>query len=89
MLAVDLRFPKPKPLRREFIEFIWKRRGGKRERESRGGEGGRRAGAVRKDCGEGSKVAESGGESKWKYGDSSTKAPGARSALASMGAWDG
>jgi hypothetical protein len=28
---------------------------------------------VRKDCGEGSEVAESGGESKWKYGDSSTK----------------
>lgn len=23
MLAVDLRFPKPKPLRREFIELIW------------------------------------------------------------------
>jgi hypothetical protein len=30
-------------LRREFIEFIWKRRGGKRERESRGGEGGEKS----------------------------------------------
>jgi hypothetical protein len=25
MLAVDLRFPKPRLLKREFIELIWKR----------------------------------------------------------------
>jgi hypothetical protein len=37
MLLADLRFPNPKPLRREFIELIWKRR----EREGRGGGGGR------------------------------------------------
>jgi hypothetical protein len=41
MLAVDLRFPKPKPLRREFIEFIWKKRGGKRKRGAGRGGGGR------------------------------------------------
>jgi hypothetical protein len=33
MLAVDLRFPKPKPLRREFIELIWKERGGRGGKE--------------------------------------------------------
>jgi hypothetical protein len=78
MLAVDLRFPKPKPLRREFIEFIWKGGEGSGREKAEEGKGGRRGGAVRKDCGEGSEVAESGGESKWKYGDSSTKAPGAK-----------
>jgi len=29
MLAADLRFPNPKPLRREFIELIWKSERGK------------------------------------------------------------
>jgi hypothetical protein len=48
------------------------------ERKQRRGRGGEEEEQVRKDCGEGSEVAESGGESKWKYGDSSTKAPGAK-----------
>jgi hypothetical protein len=38
MLLADLRFPNPKPLRREFIELIWKRRReGGEEREGEGG----------------------------------------------------
>jgi hypothetical protein len=35
MLLLDLRKPKPRPLKREFIEFMWKKRG-------RGGEEKRR-----------------------------------------------
>lgn len=33
MLAEDLRFPKPKPFRREFIEFMWKEGRGERKRK--------------------------------------------------------
>jgi hypothetical protein len=45
MLAVDLRFPKPKPLRREFIEFIWKGGEGSGREKAEEGKGGRRGGA--------------------------------------------
>lgn len=39
MLAADLRFPKPKLLKREFIELIWKE-------ESRGRATGKRVGQI-------------------------------------------
>jgi hypothetical protein len=50
MLAVDLRFPNPKPLKREFIELIWKEREeeevDKSQRRTRGGEKGRKSQAT-------------------------------------------
>jgi hypothetical protein len=45
MLAVDLRFPKPKPLRRYFIELIWKGGVGSGREKAEEGKGGRRGGA--------------------------------------------
>jgi hypothetical protein len=49
MLAVDLRFPNPKPLRREFMELIRNEERKRRRRKEKREEGGRRSSSQKKD----------------------------------------